>query len=66
MSVDTNEPAPRRIITNRLSVRSYAHGMLRRSWWSAERSLEQIEMILNELEVQLEADGAGDALVDRR
>jgi hypothetical protein len=42
----------RMILTNGNSVRSYVHGLLRASWWNAERSLEQIEKMLNDPEIQ--------------
>lgn len=59
-SVNENSPmwffrthtAPWRIIVAENNVRSYVHGLLRRSWWNSERSLEQIEQILSDPEIQ--------------
>jgi hypothetical protein len=48
----TVKPPWRLIVTNRNSVRSYVHGYLRVYWWDAERSLDLIEKILNDPEVQ--------------
>lgn len=50
-SFRTHAPPWRLIVTNGANVRSYAHGLLRYSWWNAERSLEQIEKILNDREI---------------
>lgn len=49
---NTYTPPWRLIFTNRDNVRSYAHGLLRASWWNAERTLEQIEMILADPDIQ--------------
>jgi hypothetical protein len=50
----------RLIVTSLLNVRSYAHGVLRAEWWgNAERSLEQVEMILSDAEVQSELMAPG-------
>jgi hypothetical protein len=51
---DSHEPPWRLIVMNRNSVRSYAHGLLRAYWYITERSLEQVEMILSDPEVQAE------------
>src|SRR6516162_3115214 len=50
----TLRPPWRLIVSNLLNVRSYAHARLREEYWSAERSLEQIEHILSDHEVQSE------------
>jgi hypothetical protein len=50
----TYKPPWRLVISNLSNVRSYAHGVLRVVWWSAERSLDQIEQILADDEVQSE------------
>jgi hypothetical protein len=49
----TYAPPWRLIVTNRDNVRSYGHGLLRHSWWNAERSLDQIEEILRDREIEL-------------
>jgi hypothetical protein len=49
----TFTPPWRWIITNRNSVRSYAHGLLRSSWWLApDYSLNKVEKILADPAVQ--------------
>lgn len=41
----------RLIVTNRNNVRSYGHGLLRYSWWNAERTLDDIEKILSDPDI---------------
>jgi hypothetical protein len=48
----TYTPPWRLIVTNRNNVRSFAHGLLRHSWWNAERTLDDIEKILSDPEIQ--------------
>lgn len=44
----TYEARARYFISNGCNTRSYAHGLLRQSWWNRERTLEEIEEILND------------------
>jgi hypothetical protein len=55
----TYTPPWRLIMTNRNNVRSYAHGFLRYSWWNAERTLDEIENILRDPEIQLVMEPGG-------
>jgi hypothetical protein len=48
----TYTPPWRCIFTVGNNVRSYAHGLLRHSWWNAERSLDEIEKILADPEIK--------------
>jgi hypothetical protein len=46
------QPGGRYFVSNGSNVRSYAHGLLRQSWWNAERSLVEIDAILADPEIQ--------------
>jgi hypothetical protein len=53
----TYERRGRYFVTNGCNVRSYAHGL--QSWWNAERSLDEIENILADDEIQAEMEPGG-------
>jgi hypothetical protein len=40
------------IVTNGYSARSYAHGLMRWSWWNANRPVDDVEKILAEPEIK--------------
>jgi hypothetical protein len=53
------KPGGQYFVANGTSVRSYAHGLLRQSWWNAERSLFDIESILADPEIKAVMEPGG-------